>query len=317
MRGRSPRVFLLAEAGARLLSEWSEQEVNPSGLKDDTSILHALAMLDVHIAAVRKGLPIITDRTLPYGDDERLRPDHLVTTGTGDKLIYEVEQSASPATLRRIKESLEHKQAFFQAPEFVGILHEVRMLINLPRGQTWNRTLEVWQRAMKVVVEQIGKPLAFRLRVLPLSEFLTHPDWEAKASIYWGEVKVEEAKSVSEEKSLSVKLPEGLRYRMRREEQIVLSALLDYFLKDARRMPGEYPRADPEFLNLMRLIYSASFDNSLPARQRAGLPHASLYLLNQYFKMHRDLLERLNSTLHYAPGSMRWIPRRSCIVCRW
>ena len=182
------------------------------------------------------------------------------------------------------------------------------MLINLPRGQTWNRTLEVWQRAMKVVVEQIGKPLAFCLRVLPLSEFLTHPDWEANASIYWGEVKIEEAKSAPEEKSLSVKLPEGLRYRTRREEQIVLSALLDYFLKDASRMPGEYPRADPEFLNLMRLIHSASFDPSLPVRQRAGLPHASLYLLNQYFKMHRDLLEKLNSTLHYAPGSMRWNP---------
>ena len=120
VRGRSPRVFLLAEAGARLLSEWSEQDVNPSGLKDDTSILHALAMLDVHIAAVRKGLSIITDRTVLYGDDERLRPDHLVTTATGEKLIYEVEQSASPATLRRIKESLEHKQAFFQAPELPG-----------------------------------------------------------------------------------------------------------------------------------------------------------------------------------------------------
>ena len=309
VRGRSPRVFLLADEGARLLSEWSGKTFHPSGLRQDTSILHALAILDVHSAAVRKGLDVATDQNIEYGDDKHLRPDLLVRGVTGEKIIYEVEQSASPATLRRIKESLEHKQAFFRSTASSGILQEVRMLINLPRGKTWERTLEIWQRAMKVVLEENGKPLAFRLLVLQLAEFLTHPDWEAQAGIYWGEIKIKDEKVVAKEKgSLAIRFPANLQYHTRRDERLVLNALLEYFLKDARRKLEEYPQPDPEFLELVRLIYSASFDPTRPARWRAGLPHASLYLLKQYLNMHPDLLERLNEVLHSAPGSTRWNP---------
>ncbi len=309
VRGRSPRVFLLAEEGARLLSEWSGKTFHPSGLRDDTSVLHALAILDVHSAAVRKGLDVVTDQNIEYDDDKHLRPDLLVRAVTGEKIIYEVEQSASPATLRRIKESLEHKQAFFCSSVSSGILHEVRMLVNLPRGKTWERTLEIWQRAMKVVLEENKKPLVFRLLVLPLGEFLMHPDWEAQAGIYWGEIKMKDEKAAAKERSsLAIRFPGNLQYHTRRDERFVLNALLEYFLKDANHKPEEYPQPDPEFLELMRLIYSASFDPMRPARWRAGIPHASLFLLKQYLKMHPDLLERLNEVLHCAPGSTRWNP---------
>ncbi len=298
-RGRSPRVYLLAESGARLLSEWCGHEVNPSGLNDDTSILHALAMLDVHRAAVLAGQTILTDSYLPYGDGKNLRPDHLVTTSTGDKLIYEVEQSASPVTLRRVKESLEHKQAFFSSQESNGILPEVRMLVNLPRGKTWERTLKTWRNAIQVLIEQTGQKLAFRLLVMPLAEFLTHPDWETQAGTYWGELTMQKSKLPADEKSLLKTLPKELESRSSRDDRIVLRALWGYFLETRGQGVEQYPQPDSEFLDLMRLIHAASFDEALPVKQQAGVPYASIYLLDQYLKLHKDLLERLNSALHY------------------
>ena len=303
-RGKPVQVFLLSEDGASVLKKLGYPEAHPCGLQEDTSLLHRLAMTDVHLAAVKAGRTIITDRELPFGENQNIRPDHQVKLEDGRSLLLEVEQFAAIDVLRRIVESLQHKQNFFASEASEKFLPEVRMLLQLPRGAKWNKTLRVWEKALGVVKEKSGKGLNFRLFAIPRREFLEMPDWEAQRNLLWTEITPPEKNATIQLASNST--PETLLYRSPREDRLVLSALWQDFIENVSSQEL-FPQPDPEFFQIMRLIYSASHDPELSDLAQSAMPNASIYLLNKYLSL-RHLHPRLIKALHNGKGDLRWNP---------
>lgn len=297
--GKPAAIYQLAEDGAHILKTLGHVHARTSGLNDDTAALHRLAMTELHLAASKAGVTIRTDRAMPYNDTE-LRPDHQVILHDGNVLLYEIEQKASASILRRIVESLQHKQDFFAARAHPNVLPEVRMALHLKRNKEWDKTLKVWERAMGVVKENAKGKLRFRLFAIPLHEFLDAPDWGSERELFWKEVlppQPQTGLAVSEPANLST-----LMQRTAREDHLVLRALWQDFNE---RIRLKTPKADPEFFQLMQLIYSASHDEQLPLIEQAAMPHASLYLLRRYLEM-KQLQKRIYNELHRGERDTRW-----------
>lgn len=306
-RGRTPKVYLLGESGAALLRLQGNEDAHACGLNSDIAITHALAMVDVHLSAKRSGVDLLTDQVLVFGDGNSLRPDHQLP---GDKIRFlEVEQAASLETLRRLVTSLGHKQAFFDnAEESASFEKTVYLLIQLPRGPVWERTLKTWQQAIQLLEEKTGRQINFRVLAFSLQDFLRQPNWENLQVQPWLDLTTPGTEIVKAQKSMqqNAKLPHNLMYRSTRQDKLVLAALWQNFESLAAQKQEKYPTANPEFLQMIRIIYAASHDFSRPALELASLPHASLYLLEQYLKMHPALLERLQKVLHFGRGTLRW-----------
>ena len=286
VRGRAPNVYLLGESGAGLLRLLDHEDAQACRLNNDTAITHALGMVDVHLAANRASIPILTDHTLNYGDQGILRPDHQLPGGK--TRILEVEQAAGSDTLRRLVTSLEHKQALFTSPEAGQYESSVLMLIQLPRGSVWERTLKTWRTAIELCVEKLGHPLDFQIRALPLQDFLRQPDWDGSQRLDWidlgepqAETSIEKTPAPSARKSQA---PAGLMYRTTRQDQLVLVALWQDFKSLSTRDAERFPIAGPDFLQLVHLIYSASSGYRATVFESASVPYAALYLLQQYLK---------------------------------
>jgi hypothetical protein len=305
-RGRTPKVYLLGESGAALLRLLGKEEAHACGLNSDTTITHALAMVDVHLSAKRAQVELLTDQVLNYGERGSLRPDHQIP---GEKIrILEIEQAASLETLRRLVTSLEHKLAFFESPESAGFEKTVSMLLQLPHGPVWERTLKTWQQAIQLVEEKTGKQLNFRLQALSLQDFLRQPGWNDQKQLAWPDLTIPGTEIVKGKgpNASPQKAPTSLMYRSTRQDKLVLAALWQNFENLAVQDQEKIPMANPEFLLLVRLIHSASHDYARPALELASLPHASLYLLQQYLKMHPVLRERIQKVMHFGKGTLRW-----------
>ena len=320
-RGRARRVYLLGELGASYLERLQEGEFSACNLADDVPVLHAIAMLDLHLCAQTAGLAIQTDKTVRYAETKEIRPDHQVRLKDGSLALFEIEQAAGPETLRRLIESLKHKQDFFQSEESKQFSPDIRMLVTLPPGKDRERTYRMWEQAEESVCQKTGGQLAFRLLVMPLADFLEAPDWEC-AGASWRDISPQQsATSESADTGTSTEitttkpgklaksaLPRELLYRTTHDDALVLDALWQFFWETAQLQQKEFHMPDPEFLNLVRLIYVASHDASQPVLQQAAEPYASIYLLHQYLVMHPRLMESLRSLIHAGKGSVRWNP---------
>lgn len=178
----------------------------------------------------------------------------------------------------------------------------MRTFVHLKRNKEWGKTLKVWERALDVVKENAKGKLHFRLVAIPLHEFLEKPDWETERELFWKEVQPPQPQT-----ALAAPEPQGLStllQRSAREDRLVLRALWQDFTE--RIQPGmAHPEADPEFFQLMQLIYTASHDEQLPVIDQASTPHASLYLLRRYLEM-KQLHKRLYHELHRGERDTRW-----------
>lgn len=301
--GRPSRVYLLAEGGAAILRQMGHKDAHACGLSSDLSILHALAMSDVHLAARADALEIITDRLLPFEPRRFLRPDHRITLGDGRLAFFEVEQIANLHNLPRVIESLQHKADFFQSPQGQSVSQEVRMLVHLARGKEFDKTLQIWRKAAREVWK--GSPANFRLLAIPLLEFLDHPEWDSVQNLAWVDVLDESALKVSQPDSQ----PSGnnflgmMSYGNTNLDRVVLTALWHEFQKNAKDVTLE---PNPDFFELMALIFAASHHESNSAIKNAAYPKASIYLLKEYLEMHPKLKELLRKTIRHGLGAMRW-----------
>jgi hypothetical protein len=329
VRGRAPNIYLLGETGAALLrrsdSTWA-RDARACGLKEDTPIAHALAMLEVHQAATQAGLTVVTDRELDFGEGKAIRPDHLVTLADGQRAIIEIEQAASADLLRRIREGIKHRARFFASAESRGVSPIVRMLINLPRGKILDRTLHLWEQAIRSVFAPYAHP-PYRIIALPLAEFLEAPDWSLQpdeANRRW--IDLTPAPSGSDQARSSAARHEGASTHNSHhaapdtqapkewlrtsphDDRLLLEALWQVFQESAskRRWRADIPDPDPEFFDLMRLIYSASHDPTLSPLDRAAFPRASVFLLMHYLQLHPKLKEQLVEALRRGENASRW-----------
>jgi len=321
LRGRAPTVYLLAETGAALLQHADRtgtRRVRASGLKDDTPIAHALAMLDMHLAATQAGLRVITDRAVEFGEGEVLRPDHLVTLADGRQIIFEVEQAARVDLLRRMRNSLQHRVQFFASPEGRNVQPLVRILFNLPRDKGLERTLHLWDQAIRSVFAPHDRP-PYRIIALPLTEFLAAPDWStdpARDDHRWIDLTPAMAQSQSDQASGrrheqpkgNHTVPEDWIRASPHDDRLLLEALWQVFRESASKWPkrADIPDPDPEFFDLVCLIYSVSHDTALSLLDRAAFPRASTYLLMRYLQMHPKLKERLSEALRRGENASRW-----------
>lgn len=302
-KGGVPMVFLLGESGAALLRQLGHANAHASGLADETAIAHALAMVDIHLAAKRAGVQVVTDRTISYANGEILRPDHQVNLPGKKTLLFEIEQAASSETLRRVLASLSRKRAFFESRESGRFERSVQVLFQVPNKTAREKTLITWARAAQMNAQEAGKPLNFSLRAMSLAEFLENPDWHANHPQRWSDLaQAQQANALSINKA-----PEELIQRTAREDRLVIAALWQDFIENTGKCLGEYSRPDPEFLYTMRLIYAASHDPALPPLVQAAVPYASLYLLNHYLRLH-GIDQRLHVALNKGRNSLRWNP---------
>ena len=322
VRGRPPAVYKLGQAGAALLRANGYADAHACGLTDARSIAHARATLDVRLAAQAAGLSVQTERELSYGDGQVLRPDNLVTLPGGTQAIFEVEQAANLTLLRRIVDGLRRKAAFFRSSEGKRVSPTVRVLINLPHGPAWDKTVRVWERATAIVADEHGGHLSFKIVALPLQEFLQAPDWEEPPDPARWESLFDPAQTTvfglarsgtrtqtavrKPARRMVSKLPAPLRRRSARNDRLILAAFWQVFQEQAPILGGDHPRPDPAFFDVMRIIYTASNDPHADILTQAALPHASLYLLRKYLEMHPRLRDALSKAVTRGSGSMRW-----------
>ena len=304
-RGAAPRVYRLGESGAALCRAAGLIDARACRLEDSRAVRHALGMLEVHLAVRQADLEVLTDRNLYYNQSDFIRPDNLVQLKDGRQLIFESEQDARSDFLERIRNSLNHKAAFYQSKQAQNVSPDVRMLVDLQRGKLWQHTLSIWRHAIEITREAQGGSLPFRLLAMPLGEFLGNPDWAFDADPYrWTDLNAQDADlALTKSEPLAkaaLRMPEFSNL----ERRMVMAALLQY-LRENHPLASQ-TRPDVEFLYLMRMIYLASHDPFAPALARSGMPYESLYLLDQYLRMNPGLRQIVESTTQMDARRIHW-----------
>lgn len=296
VRGRPPVVYQLGELGAGLLRRHGYPNARPSNLSEPKAIAHAQSVLYVRQAAQEAGLDVETECNVEAGE-QTLRPDNLVTLEDDTNALFEVEQGASYALIRRITGSLERKIAFFGEADGETFSPTVRVVFNLSRTN-WEKTVRTWRRTIASVREENGGTLPFEIVAMPLHEFLERPDWdEPPASDLWISLSEMPMDSIEKEDAdEGIQLPELLRDRSPRDDFLILRALWQNFEDHIATIEGhELTEPDPRFFEVMTVIHQASFDESKPALARARYPHASIYLMRTYMQLHPDLVEGIDT----------------------
>jgi hypothetical protein len=304
VRGRAPTIYRLEPSGAGLLRLLGHKDTQPCHLATETEIQHAVLMLDIRLAALKAGLPVTTDRQVSYNDDRKLRPDNTISLKDSTLLFFETEQGASSSNTRRITSSLTNKLDFFNSKESKIVSPVVRMLVNVAPGKEWERTIKVWKQVAQIVAQ--GKQLPYRLLVMPHTSFLDNPDWEAKPDQErW--INLTPAPTPEQKETHPInQAPQRLLRQSVQEDRLVLTALWHQFVENGQPVPNATPTPDPVFFETMRLIYSASFDREADMFTKASMPWASLYLLNEYLRMHPALKNQLAKSISRAAQAMRW-----------
>lgn len=297
-RGRNPKIWRLGEAGALAI------DAKPGKLENARAITHALAMLDLHTAAVQAGQKISTDRVIRF-EGGTLRPDHVVESAAGETMLFEIEQDASPRLLRRIVRSLENKLAFFQSPEGKHVSPVIRILVAVPEGTAYEKTLGIWHQALDILLgEREGAGLPFQLLALPLNNFLDRPDWDDIDPKRWTALTTRNGAAPQELTKYLAQIPR----QKPAQDRIILAALLQSLRENEslRQKIQRYPDPNPAFFGSMASIYSASHDESLSEIEQAAYPWASLFLLKQYLHLHPILRKRLDERLRAGTQRMSW-----------
>ena len=324
-RGRPSAVYRLGKAGAALLRANGYDNARACGLNTETQIGHARAVLDVRLAAQADGLTVATERELAYTDAGKarvLRPDNLVTLSDGTRALFEVEQNANLSLLRRVRESVRHKLAFFAAPEAEGVSSHVRVLIDLPHGKTWDRTVAVWEQATAIAAEEHGGHLPFHIAAIPLLDFLERPDWAeppdeprweslfdpAQTAAFEPTSDDQKALVKKEQKLRQANIPVELKRRSARDDYLIMEAYWYHLCQEGRDLmfTHERPLAHQAFFDTMNVIYVASHPPDASPWERALHPHASLYLLHCYLEMHPRLRQALSKAVARGSSSTRW-----------
>lgn len=303
--GPAPRVYRLGESGAALCKADGLVDARPCQLEEARAILHALGILDLHLAALAAGLAVSTDRNLFYDEETFLRPDNVVTLPGGSLAIFESEQSARSDFLNRMLRSLSHKIAFFKSKASEAFSPIVRVLIDLPRGRLWQQTLRTWRNALEISRENHGRELPFRLLAIPLGDFLANPDWSgAPETGRWVDLTEPQNALVVQGAQPLTDVAETLPEFSNHEQRMILAALYQDLKENG--LQGRQSQPDVEFLYLVRLIYLASHDPFAPALLRSGTPHQSLYLLDQYLQMNPALRQLIEYTMQMDARRIHW-----------
>lgn len=305
-RGVTPKVFRLSERGAALCKLNGITDARACKLEEERSVSHALGILDVRLLATACGLNVVTDSNLRYNQEKFIRPDNLLTLASGHQAIFESEQDANSDYIERILKSIEHKIAFYDSEAARNFSPVVRMLVDLPEGKLYNKTLDTWRQAMEIRREVNGGSLNFCLVAMSLENFLANPDWNQEPDERW----VDLTKGTQEANPLDnslAELAQSVPQMSTFEQRLIIAAMQKNVANycDACRKNNS---TDPiEFLYLMRDICSYSYGRwrSLSINQ-SGPTWLALFLLDQYLKMNPELYKILQETIVMDSRRIHW-----------
>ena len=278
------------------------------------------------------GLSVQTETELPYGDDQALRPDNLVTLADGVPALFEVEQDAGMSLLRRIHNSLQRKVAFFTSEAGKSVSPIIRVLINLPLGPLWDTTVSVWERAAAIVADERNGQLPFQIVALPLLTFLETPDWDTAPGARWeslfdpaqtkhfGKQPKKTSRPASQSTAVATTglsadqggetLPEPLRRRTASDDRRVMEAYYQHVVEQGPALAynDAQPQPDRAFFEIMRVIYAASYPEDATPWQLSLYPYASIYLLRKYLELHPLLRLALKKAIEGRTSRTTWNP---------
>jgi hypothetical protein len=310
LSGRAPKVYLFGESGAALRRSLGHKNARNYKQKNPIAQAHALAVLDTHFAAEQVEIKVQTEGRLYATKTLYIRPDCLVTLNDSKQAIFELEQLAKPEYLPRITRSLRKKIEFFRQNKDVNISSEIRVLFNLKPGAIYRKTLQRWRGVCELLAkDEKSGTLPFSLLAMPLMDFLANPDWSAHPSkTRWVDLTAREKTSSSKvgEKLSAKALPTKLKGLTSKQNVLVLEALWQEFREQDIQAKENFMFPDPQFLELIQVIYLASHNENGTALERAAFPNASLYLLKQYLLMRPDLLDILNRAISKGGRSVHW-----------
>lgn len=313
-RGAGRVIYRLGDAGAALLRKHGYAQAQPCKLDTVLTVAHAHAMLRLHLAAEAAGLTVVTDKLLPYGQKQVLRPDHCITLPAGVTALFEVEQHASMSNFGRIVDSLRNKVAYFQSKAGHTVAPTVRVVFNLADAE-WEDSLAVWEKGTRTVARECHDVLPFAIVARPLADFLVDPDWgDPPTHLQWRSLfdpaqtaSFEGKGAPASENALATRRPalpaDVCRYTPE-QQHCVLLAYAEHI--DLHGPETTTAQAAPIFFDMMQVIYVASYPPDATPWQSAQYPHASLYLLNQYLTLHPDLHTALRTALQRGAKTMRW-----------
>ena len=308
LQGRQPKVYTLGKGGEALLRHLGEVSARAYTQRSPIAMAHALAVFDVDLAAKQAGLAVETEKQLHATKQVYIRPDNLVTLSGGRKLIFEVEQLAKPDYLPRITHSVRHKTAFFRRNTDERIVSEIRMLFNLKPGRLYQKTLQRWESVLALLAkEEPSGTLPFSLHAMTLADFLAEPDWSESPSVArWRVLSATTPTTISGKDFSTKALPQPLQAFRSKQNMLILEALWQEFQAQGHHKEAGVLFPDPQFLELVQVIYLASHRKTGSALEGAAFPHASLYLLQQYLLMRPDLRERLNRVIRRGGRALHW-----------
>lgn len=310
LSGRAPKVYSLGKSGAALRRSMGYKNARNYAQNDPIAQAHALAVLDIHLTAGQARLKVLTERQLHASKYLYIRPDCLVSLDEDHLAIFELEQLARPNYLPRITRSLRQKIEFFRQNKDKNISPEIRVLFNLKPGAIYRKTIQRWRGVCELLAkDEKSGTLPFSLLAMPLMDFLANPDWSADPSkTRWTDLTHREKTSSSTlGAALSAKtLPSKLKTSTSKQNILILEAFWQEFREQDIQLREKFVFPDPQFLELIQVIYLASHNQRGTAIERAAFPNASLYLLKQYLLMRPGLLNILNDVMAKGGRSVHW-----------
>lgn len=303
-RGRPWTVYKLTAAGAQAASQAFGVRVQQPKVADVVELRHAVCELDLYIASQDAGIQADLEKVIEYSADRNIRADVLVDTA-GWKLIFEIEQTAGIQNLERVNEKLEHYQAFFSSPDCGGVDATVRVLFKIdPKDEL---SLQIWSRAWKQLADH--QQPAFRIRWLPLDDFLAAPEWVSLDS-FQTLPEVRESRPAASEPAVQdpFQLMQNFtRQAAQRTVQVVLSreeqewvrTTSELFVAHLIDMEKLMQSTQTRFFDLIDLIYACSHVSGRRYRYSAAMPYASLAALKSYLdrprqtELRRQLIQAL------------------------
>ena len=297
--GRAPSAYALTLAGAATARALGHDHAHAYEQTNHDNQAHDLCTLDVHFAACRAGLNIVTERNL-INAPHVVRPDNAVGVSTGPIGLFETEGFADTAQRPRLLEKVMHWNASAAALHQAGVDLRVRVLFNLKSDRALQTTYELWANVIATAQATLEQPLALQFWGRPIGEFLQKPVWDsldgftrlddpARAKDFGLAPEAARPNALIGE-PLDL-LPAALRRQATAsaDDVILLRAYARYFT--AHLLP-EIPPYSPAFFDLVREIHGAA--GAAEADQRLAIPVVALWMLRTYLANYPDLQQALS-----------------------
>lgn len=168
-------VFLTEHGAGKLQERLKSRIFAPQSTTLKTNFVHGMALSDIGVALHKEGLRFSLERRISIKEDcdEFIRPD-ILCEYNGKLYLIEVEQSRSEQELRgRLLGRLRRWQKTFTSPDMKGVSRDIIVLFSIKKDD--QHTVATWMQTLNLLEQELGRPAAFTVWAMQLSEFLNAP----------------------------------------------------------------------------------------------------------------------------------------------